>query len=241
MQSRAMDPYGAALQAYMEGDRQAELVLRRDDGFEGRIPVSVFFRSPEEFSDIDTTAVESCRGSVLDVGAGSGVHSLVLQEKGCPVTAIDLSSQAVDVLSQRGVRDVFRCDIFNYSGGPRDTVLLLGHGIGMVETLAGLDRLLELATQLITPGGQILLDSLDVRVTDDPRNLAYHEANRQAGRYIGEIRLRSEFRGQAGPWFGWLQVDPATLEEYARSSGWACEILVTQPVGDYLARLTRPV
>ena len=44
MDPKAMEPYGAALLAGFDGDASAELILRRDDGREGRLPVSHFFR-----------------------------------------------------------------------------------------------------------------------------------------------------------------------------------------------------
>jgi hypothetical protein len=84
----------------------------------------------------------------------------------------------------------------------------------------------------------VLLDSLDVRGTADPANRAYLEANRRAGRDPGEVRLRLEFRGTKGPYCGWLHVDPETLKGRAGQAGWACEVLLAQAGGDYLARLT---
>jgi len=61
---------------------------------------------------------------------------------------------------------------------------------------AVLERFLAHAHRLLRSDGQLLLDSVDVRVTSDPLHLAYQEANRVAGRYIGEIRLQFEFRGE---------------------------------------------
>ncbi|MHC4218680.1 MAG: class I SAM-dependent methyltransferase [Planctomycetota bacterium] len=238
MDPEAMDPFGAALLAYVEGDAEAELILRRADGVEGRLPVSYFFRGPSEFTPIEQAAIEHCAGRVLDAGAGSGLHSLALQEKGLAVTAIDVSTRAVEVLTRRGVVDVQRVDLFACASGPFDTVLMMGHGIGMVETLAGLDRFLVEVRRLLPGEGQVLLDSLDVRVSADPKNLAYHEANRRAGRYIGEIHLESEFRGNRGPRYSWLHVDAGTLRDHAVRAGWKCEVILKQDTGDYLARLT---
>ena len=239
MNPRAMQPYGAALRAYFEGDAGAQLLLRRDDGQEVSMPVSHFFREPSDFTTIEKTALRHCRGRVLDVGGGTGLHSLVLQQQGLSVTAIDINPQAVEIMEQRRVKDVHCADLFSYRAGPFDTLLMMGHGIGAVETVAGLDRFLAHVHGLLAAGGQVLLDSLDVRATSEPGNLAYHEANRQAGRYIGEIRIQLGYQGEQGPLCGWLHVDPETLTEHAGNAGWQCEVLVREETGDYLARLTK--
>jgi SAM-dependent methyltransferase len=239
MDPQMMEPYGAALLAYFEGDAGAEMLIHRDDGRQFRMPAGHFFREPSAFTAIEKAALRHCAGQVLDAGAGTGLHSLVLQERGLPVTAIDLSPQAVEIMRRRGVREVRCASVFAYEGGPFDTLLMMGHGIGMVETVAGLDRFLGHARGLLSAGGQVLLDSLDVRGTTDPAHLAYQEANRRAGRYVGEIRLQFEHRGKRGPWCGWLHVDAGTLKEHAGKAGWQCEVILAQPSGDYLVCLTR--
>jgi hypothetical protein len=104
--------------------------------------------------------------------------------------------------------------------------------------LAGLDRLLAHARGWLSGEGQELLDSLDARVADNPKNLAYREANRRAGRYIGEVRMHLESQGQKGAPCGWLHVDAETLKRQAAKAGWNCEVILTAAGGDYLARLT---
>jgi SAM-dependent methyltransferase len=239
MDPRAMAPFGAALRGYVEGDTDAELFMHRDDGLTVSMPARHFFRPPSEFTRLETVALERCAGRVLDCGAGAGPHSLVLQERGLSVTAIDLSREAVEVMTRRGVRDARHADATSFRGGPFDTVLLLGHTIGVVETVDGLDAFLRGLQELVADGGQVILDSLDVRATDDPVNLAYHEANRRAGRYVGEIRDALEFRGVKGPVHGWLQVDEETLAAHAARAGWNCEVLAAEPGGEALFRLSR--
>jgi hypothetical protein len=78
MNPQAMEPYGAALLAYFEGDTRAELALRRDDGHERSLPVGHFFRTPAAFTPVENLALQHCRGHVLDLGAGTGLHSLLL-------------------------------------------------------------------------------------------------------------------------------------------------------------------
>lgn len=234
-----MIPHGLSLRDYFHGAETAQLTIRRDDGVEYSLPVSYFFRLADEFSPIETTALQLCHGHVLDIGAGSGLHSLVLQSKGLTVTAIDVSPAAVEVMVRRGVTDAQVADVFQFLGGPFDVLLMLGHGIGIAEDLRGLNRLLVHARKLTRTEGRLLIHSLDVEQTDDPGNLAYHDANRQAGRYIGETRLQFEYRGRTGPYCGWLHVDPITLAEQAEQEGWKCEVACEQEGGDFLACLTR--
>lgn len=237
MNPHAMAPYGAALWAYFKGDTGAQVLVRRDDGEESPLPISVFFREPAQFSRIENAALARCTGRVLDAGAGTGVHSLILQEKGLQVTALDVNPAAVEIMRRRGVREPRCVDLFDFDEHGFDTLLLMGHGIGMVETIGGLDRFLARAQQLLAQDGRILLDSLDVRVTANPVNLAYHRANQQAGRHIGEIRMQFEFQGQRGTACGWLHVDAGTLQEHAARAGWQCEVLIAEEDGNYLAEL----
>jgi 2-polyprenyl-3-methyl-5-hydroxy-6-metoxy-1,4-benzoquinol methylase len=239
MDANAMEPLGRALLAYFEGDREAQLVIHRDDGVDEPMPISHFFRDPSEFTEVENKAIELCSGRVLDAGAGTGLHSVVLQQKGLPVTAIDISPQAVDVMSRRGVSDAHAANIYEFEGGPFGTVLMMGHGIGMVETIDGLDRFLDHTRGLVSEGGQLLLDSRDVRRTDDPSHLAYHETNRKAGRYIGEIRLHLSFREVPGPRCGWLHVDAETLAERGIANGWTSEVVLEEEDCHYLARLRK--
>jgi SAM-dependent methyltransferase len=237
MRPESMEVHGAALWAFFEGETGAEQIVRTEAGRETRVPVRHFFHTPPEFRTLVNAALARCAGRVLDAGAGSGLHALALQEMGLTVTAVDISPQAVEIMRRRGVRDVHCADILSYEGGPFDTLLMLGHGLGIMESLAGLDRFLARAPRLVSSRGQMLVDSLDVRVTTDPENLAYHEANRRAGRYIGEIRIQLEYAGRSGPYFGWLHLDAETLAEHAAAYGWKCEVIAADDAGNYVARL----
>jgi len=141
------------------------------------------------------------------------------------VTAIGIGPEAVDIMLRRGVRTARRADVFEYRGGPFDTLVMLGHGIGIVEDLAGLRRFLTHAKKLVKPTGQLLVDSLDVSRSREPEDLAYQEAKRKADRYRGEMVMQIEFGDTKGPFCGWLHVDPGTLEDHAMETGWTCETI----------------
>ena len=238
MDAEAMEPYGQSLLDFFNGDISTKVVVHRDDGLAEDLPASVFFRKPSDFSPLEQTAMTLCRGYVLDIGAGTGRHSLALQDRGIRVLAIDVSPQAIEIMSKRGVKECQHVDVFEFHKEPFDTLLMMRHGIGIVEDLSGLDRFLRHAHRLLKPDGQIVFDSLDVRCTDVPRHLAYQEGNRQAGRYFGQFRLRFEYKGHTGPLFGWLHVDPETLRDHAERTGWSCKVVRREESGDYLAQLT---
>jgi 2-polyprenyl-3-methyl-5-hydroxy-6-metoxy-1,4-benzoquinol methylase len=238
MNKRPMDLYGKALKDYFNGEHEALMILHRDDGFRTELPAHVFFSEPPEFSKIGQLALELCSGRVLDIGAGSGRHSLALQENGMDVYAIDIAPQAVEIMRKAGVRNAKCHDIYEYRDGKFDTLLLLGHGIGMTGTLGGLRNFLDHAHTLLNPQGKLVFDSLDVRCTTDPGNQAYQERNKAMGRYFGEIHLQFEYKGQMGEPWTWLQVDPGTLADEAGKAGWTCKIVHRELAGDYLAVLT---
>ena len=51
--------------------------MHTDLGEHDEIPVSVFFRTPDNFFPFEQAALALCRGVVLDVGAGAGVRTLL--------------------------------------------------------------------------------------------------------------------------------------------------------------------
>lgn len=238
MNPESMKPCGLALMDYFRGDYSAKISIHRDDGHTDDMAISTFFREPSNFSRLECTALDLCKGYVLDIGAGAGPDSLALQEKGFSVCAIDISPEACEIMRTRGVEEVYCTDIYDFIGGPFDTILMLCHGLGLLETLSGLDRFLEYTHRLVKASSQIIFDSLDVRHTSNLMHLAYHEANRGAGRYFGELRLQIEYKGRKWPIWKWLHVDPETLTVHAREAGWHCEVIMQEESGDYLGRLT---
>ena len=237
MDLSAWAPYAEAMSAFHRGDRDAYMVVY-DDYERDVVPLSYFFRNPDEFPEIERLALDLCRGRVLDVGAGSGCHALALQERGLQVTAIEILPEMVDILRQRGVRDARQATWMDLLDEPFDTIFMMMNGLGLTETLPGLRRFFRRARRLIKPDGQVLADSTDVRVRMEPK-AGGSGSTRRDGRYVGELHFQVEFQGRKGPPFAQLYVDPGTLDRYARNEKWDCEIIsLPDEYGHYLARLT---
>ena len=86
---------------------------------EDEIPLQTLFRKYEDMPEIERMALDLAKGKTLDVGAGSGCHSLVLQEKGIDVTAIDISPLSVQTMKERGVKS-FQMQYKDTIGEPFD-------------------------------------------------------------------------------------------------------------------------
>ena len=238
MDLAAWEPYQSAMWEYHRGRHDAVIVVY-DDFERDEAPISYFFRSPEQFPPVEQRALELCRGRVLDAGAGSGCHSLALQDRGLEVTAIEILPDLVDILRERGVGDARLATWMDVDAGQFDTVLMMMNGLGLTETLAGLRVFFEEARRLIRPGGQVIADSTDVRVRMDREAVQSGTFHRPDGRYIGELHFQLEFDGRKGPPFGQLYVDPETLSRYAADAGWGFEVLQKpDEYGHYFVRLT---
>lgn len=211
------------------GQEDAEIVLHSDEWGSEPLPISLFFRGPDAWFAFERRAVELARGSVLDVGAGTGLHTLELQRRDHRVTAVEVLPKAVEIMRDRGVVDARRADVFEFEGGRYDTILLLMNGSGIARSLEGLDRLLRLLRRRVTDDGQMLLDSADLRTTggggDDDE-------------YAGVVRVQLEYRGERGRTYRELYVDPDTLSRRAECQGWSCRVVHRGPCEGYLARLT---
>jgi SAM-dependent methyltransferase len=229
------DLHGAALLDCYRGDAAATLTCHQNGGRDD-VPAAFWLR--DSLDPLEQLALNLCHGRVLDLGAGSGLHALALQQRGLEVVAIDIAPQCVEIMRERGVRDARVADLFAFEAGRFDTIACLCNGLDKVGRLADLPRFLDRMAHLLAPGGQLLADSFDLRVGADPERFAQLAAQQREGRYFGETDLCFEYRGRRSEPFPVLHVDFFTLQDIARARGWACSMLADQG-GHYLARLIR--
>lgn len=229
------DPIGAAVLDYLAGAENAEITVESNLTEDDVIPVYYLFRTEEHMPELEVLALNACRGSVLDVGAGAGCHALALQQRGVEVTALDISEGAVEAMQRQGVKQVLHQNLFDLRDAKYDTLLLLMNGIGIAGTLDGLPHFLEHAKTLLKPGGQILLESSDILyMYEEEDGSVLLDLN--AG-YYGEVKYNMTYKDQESGWFNWLFIDPSILEDYALSHGYTFELLLEGEMGNYLARL----
>lgn len=231
-------PYEQALRDYVAGDLNATLTIHSDLGEHDDLPVNIFFRESPDLFAFEGPALEACRGRVVDLGAGVGAHSLILQHHDIDVTAVEVLPAAVEIMRARGVHDVVHASFHDYEGGPFDTVLMMMNGLGPTETLAGLDSFLGRVPRLMAPGGQILVDGGQASLTVPPAQGTYPDWPPRTGDYVGEAWIRLEYQGRIAPPFRELYVDLDTLRRRAELAGYQCSVLYEEPTS-YTMRLIR--
>ncbi|MCW3491704.1 class I SAM-dependent methyltransferase [Dethiobacter alkaliphilus] len=233
----SMALYGRALYDYHNKNFSHKLYMCRDDGFKFELPVDVFFRDSIDL-EIDKKALAMCYGKVLDVGAGTGLHSLYLQNEGMDVTALDVLDEACEVMRNKCVKKTICANILDYSEEQFDTILVLGRSIGAIGTIDRLPMFFRHIRKILNKNGQILLNSCDLRKSSSEKELQYVKRNLESGIYFGEITYSFEYGGKIGEKFKWIQIDKYTLMELLKAEQMSCEVIHEEIDGNYLVRIT---
>ena len=226
-----MDIFGTALQDQFIKGTTDILWLHNSYDQPEEMPVDVFFRDQQDMPELELKALELCRGSILDVGAGAGSHALLLQQMKKEVTALDISPKAVGIMKQRGIKKAIEQDIFTLDNIQYDTLLFLMNGIGVTGTITGFKDFLARAKSHLRKNGQLLFDSSDIAYL-------YQEIELPENKYYGEVAYQYEYQNIKGNWFNWLYIDQKTLSTLAHECGWNCKIIIEDEYDQYLAQLT---
>jgi SAM-dependent methyltransferase len=168
-----------------------------------------------------------------------GSHALALQLKGLTVTALDSLPEAVEIMRSRGVVDARVGRWQDLPGEERyDTVLILMNGAGVAGTLGGMTRLLANLLDVLSPGGQILLDSVNLpEVLDAPEEEDGIPVG-EDGRYPGELHYQLAYRGARGDPVPQLFLDSSLLDRLCADGGLRSRVVAED--GDlYLAVIDR--
>jgi methylase of polypeptide subunit release factors len=230
------DIYGQALLDFQKNGFTEDIKTYSTLGGKDIYPLEYLFRDFKEMPLLEQKALNLAKGKILDVGCGSGNHSLFLQNNKQDVLAIDISKGAIETCTLRGIKNAQVQDIWKIKNKQFDTILLLMNGAGMCGKLHNLSNFLKHLKTLLTPNGQILLDSTDViYMFEDEDGNYIIDANQD---YYGETQFTMEYKNQKGQPFDWLYIDFNNLQRAATFCGLKCELILQGEHFDYLARIT---
>lgn len=228
------DVFGKALLDYHHGKYTENIITSTNISEDDELTLPYLFREYEDMPILEKTALNLSKGKVLDVGCGAGSHSLYLQEKGLDVKAIDVSEGAVEVAKKRGVKQVALISISEETE-TFDTILFMMNGTGIFQELSKVPAYLKHVKSLLKPGGQILIDSTDIKYMYEDEDGGYWQdlnAN-----YYGELDYMLSYKGEHDTMITWLYLDFDTLATACKVVGLECELVMEGEHFDYLARI----
>lgn len=231
------DPIGRAVYDYQFNSINEPIIVHADDFDDDTIDTSYLFRTYRQMPALEKKALSLCRGTILDIGACAGAHSVYLHEKGFDVTSIETSALCCQVLQSRNLKNVINQDIFKFNSQKFDTILLLMNGTGIAGTLDGLDVLLHHLKSLLNPGGQILIDSSDLIYLFEEEDGAAR-INISDNNYYGQLTFQTEYKGWISQPFPWLYVDLSNLENAVEKNDLKIKKIFKGQHYDYLAQIT---
>ena len=233
--SKDKDPMGAAILDYQKSERVGRLRVLSSMFEEDEMPVKHLFRNLEEMPMLEQKALSLAKGKVLDVGAGAGCHALALQAQSIAVKAIDISPLSCEAMELRGVMDAECINLFDeHLETGFDTILLLMNGTGIAGKIENLPALFNRLKALLNKGGQILIDSSDIKYIYENEDGSF-DINLNAA-YYGEVDYQMVYKDVKGDSFDWLYVDFPLLKSIAESCGLHGELIAEGEHYDYLAR-----
>jgi SAM-dependent methyltransferase len=232
------DLFGKAILDYQTNNAPEDLITETTISEEDEMSVAYLFRSYEEMPQMEQKALQLAKGKILDVGCGAGSHSLSLQnERNLNVTSIDISANAIQACTLRGLKKAKVQDVMTLENEKYDTILLLMNGAGMCGKLKNIPSFLLKLKSLLNPGGQILLDSSDIiYMFDDDEDGGKWIPSKSE--YYGEIVFNISYKGEKEKPFDWMFIDYNTLQNAALDNGFQCELILEGEHYDYLAKLS---
>jgi cyclopropane fatty-acyl-phospholipid synthase-like methyltransferase len=186
---------------------------------------------------IEQKALQLTKGKTLEVGCGAGSHGLyLLNERRIAVHSIDISKNAIQACSLRGLKNAQAINVLDLENEKYDTILLLMNGTGIFETLEKTTIYLQKLKSLLNPNGQILIDSSDI--------IYMFDEDEDGGKWIpsdnyyGELTFSLQYKKEKEVDFPWLYMGYNTLQNAAFANGLQCQLILEGDHFDYLAQLT---
>lgn len=233
------DLFGKAMLDFATHNNPENIITETNISEADEMDVSYLFRTFKEMPKLEQKALKLAKGKILDVGCGAGSHALYLQENGFNVKAIDISANAIETCHLRGIKDTAVISVLDLDVTLKyDTIYLLMNGTGIFGKLKNIDQYLSKLKELLTPEGQILIDSSDI--------VYMFDEDEDGGKWIpmysdyyGELIFNVSYKGEQEEPFDWLYLDYNTLQNACISQGLKCEFILEGNHFDYLARITK--
>ncbi|MBC7525525.1 MAG: class I SAM-dependent methyltransferase [Flavobacterium sp.] len=230
-----IDLFGKAILDFQTHNSPENIVTETNISEADEMDVAYLFRTYIEMPKLEQKALQLSKGKILDVGCGAGSHSLYLQEKGFDVTSIDISRNAIKTCQLRGLKNAKVQNILEIDNIKFDTILLLMNGTGIFGTLSETSKYLRKLKNLLSPNGQILIDSSDIIYMFDKNEDGSYLV--RTDNYYGELTFTISYKNQTEVPFPWLYLDYITFQKIVLKNSLQCQLIQKGEHFDYLAKI----
>jgi SAM-dependent methyltransferase len=232
------DAFGHEIQDFWKGEEAFEIIEREDGFIDVGTHVNGYFAEYVDWSPTEQEGLKRLApGRSLDLGCGAGRVELYLQSQACEVTGIDNSPLAIQVCRERGVLDARLLPVAQITPalGTFSNIIMYGNNWGLMANKKQARRMLRIFHRMTTPAARIIAQTNDIYKTTNPLHLAYQAWNRERGRLPGQIRFRVRCHLHQTPWFDYLMVSKAEMEEILLGTGWQVLEYIDSEASQYVA------
>ena len=231
----AGDPFGRALRDHYHGERTEPLVQR--DGEETlEHPIEEFYFG--DTGELTEWLAQRLDGPLLDMGAGSGTHALVFQER-FETVAIEVGEHLVELLRERGVEDARQGDMFSlreqFDRDRFGSALAYGTQVGLAGSMHGLREFLGDLAYVTGPDATAVIDSYDP-TTESTADLLGYRADPTPG--LASRVMSFEYEDDHGEILRFRLFSPDRLREATVGTAWTVETIRADGA-HYLAELSK--
>lgn len=229
------DPIGRAIRDFLANTHDENIIVKSSLCEDDVIPVAYLFRSEQNLPELEKIALTLCKGKILDVGGGAGVHARILSSQNKSIEIIDTSEGAIEYHKELGLKSRV-LDFFDLKNEYFDTLLFLMNGLGIAKKLQNLPNFLIHCYDLLNLGGTVIADSTDINYLYEDEDGGYWVDLNNA--YYGNFDFQMCYKDICGEPFDWLYVDFDTLKKEAEKIGFSVEKIFEEE-NQYLVKLTK--
>lgn len=194
-----MDVYGIMLK---EGNPDAEFHVERDDGYFTPYSYKEWLGLEPVIPEWEKEVFKHLKkGSVLDIGCGTGKHVAYLNNQGFQASGIDTSEGAIKI-GQEYKRPIQFKDFWSFDENEKfDNVIIMDSTVGFIAHPEKMQNFFEKIHQITHPSSRILLTSINWPEATNEMYRKYVQKNQEQAQYPGKVRLRFKIGEFIGDWF----------------------------------------
>ncbi|MES3160202.1 MAG: class I SAM-dependent methyltransferase [Halorubrum sp.] len=214
------DVFGQAIRDHYRNER-TEPLYHSDGADTVEHPVESFYFTPfDPEAGTNDWLAATLRGSLVDIGAGTGRHARYFQER-FETVAIETSPALVEVMRDRGVEDAREVDMFELReafGSDRfGSALVNGTQAGLAGSMGGLSEFLGDLAYVTEPDATGIIDCYDPDHPDTTELIGYRDDPTPG---LAHRVMFFEYEGERNPVLQLRLFSPERLREAAVGTGW---------------------